>query len=43
MTRALHDLRASQVQEALGPNSVLVQPVGAIEQHGPHLPSRPTT
>lgn len=38
MTRALHDLRASQVQAALGPNSVLLQPIGAIEQHGPHLP-----
>ncbi|MFT4035946.1 MAG: creatininase family protein [Patulibacter sp.] len=38
MTRRLHELRAPQVAGALGPNSVLVQPVGAIEQHGPHLP-----
>ena len=38
MTRRLHELRAPEVGSALGPNSVLVQPVGAIEQHGPHLP-----
>jgi len=24
--------------EALGPRSIVVQPLGAIEQHGPHLP-----
>ncbi|MEH3054318.1 MAG: creatininase family protein [Patulibacter minatonensis] len=38
MTRALHHLRSSELASRLGPNSVLVQPVGAIEQHGPHLP-----
>jgi creatinine amidohydrolase len=36
--RHLADLRAPEVTSALGPGSVLVQPVGAIEQHGPHLP-----
>lgn len=36
--RRLHELRGPDVVRALGPHSVLVQPVGAIEQHGPHLP-----
>ncbi len=36
--RRLADLRASELPDAIGPGSVLVQPVGAIEQHGPHLP-----
>ena len=38
MTRRLADLRAPEVADALTPSSVLLQPVGAIEQHGPHLP-----
>jgi creatinine amidohydrolase len=38
MTRRLADLRAPEVATALGPGSVLIQPVGAVEQHGPHLP-----
>jgi creatinine amidohydrolase len=38
VSRWLHELRGPDVLGALGPNSVLVQPVGAIEQHGPHLP-----
>jgi creatinine amidohydrolase len=37
-TRRLADLRAPEVARALSPSSVLIQPVGAIEQHGPHLP-----
>lgn len=37
-TRRLADLRASEVQTTLTERSVLIQPVGAIEQHGPHLP-----
>jgi creatinine amidohydrolase len=37
-TRHLADLRAPQVGELLSERSVLIQPVGAIEQHGPHLP-----
>ena len=27
-----------QLAERIGPSSVLLQPLGAIEQHGPHLP-----
>jgi creatinine amidohydrolase len=38
MTRRFADLRAPQVASALSPRSVLIQPVGAVEQHGPHLP-----
>ena len=37
-TRNLGDLRAPQIAELLTPASVIVQPLGAIEQHGPHLP-----
>jgi creatinine amidohydrolase len=36
--RQLAELRAPQVAALLTERSVLVQPVGAIEQHGPHLP-----
>jgi creatinine amidohydrolase len=36
--RHLADLRAPEIASALSPSSVLIQPVGAIEQHGPHLP-----
>jgi creatinine amidohydrolase len=36
--RRFADLRAPEVLERLTPSSVLVQPVGSIEQHGPHLP-----
>src|SRR5436305_1854151 len=38
MTRRFADLRAPQVASALSARSVLIQPVGAVEQHGPHLP-----
>jgi creatinine amidohydrolase len=38
MSRALMDLRAPEVATRLSSSSVLIQPVGAIEQHGPHLP-----
>jgi creatinine amidohydrolase len=38
MSRALIDLRAPEVAARLTPESVLIQPVGAVEQHGPHLP-----
>ncbi|HWL44609.1 MAG TPA: creatininase family protein [Ilumatobacter sp.] len=37
-TRQLADLRAPQVAAALSPASIVVQPLGAVEQHGPHLP-----
>ena len=36
--RSLAHLRAPAVAERLGARSLLVQPLGAIEQHGPHLP-----
>lgn len=36
--RLLAELRLPQVREVIGGGSILVQPVGAIEQHGPHLP-----
>ena len=32
------DLRASEVPRRLSESSALVQPIAAIEQHGPHLP-----
>ncbi|WP_369130781.1 creatininase family protein [Modestobacter roseus] len=36
--RLLTELSAPALHDRLGPDSVLVLPVGAIEQHGPHLP-----
>ena len=36
--RHFADLRAPEVAARIGPDSVLIQPLGAIEQHGPHLP-----
>lgn len=38
MSRHLADLRAPQVAELITAHSIFVQPLGAIEQHGPHLP-----
>ncbi len=37
-SRRLADLRAPEIGALLTESSVLIQPVGAIEQHGPHLP-----
>ena len=37
-SRSLVELRAPEVVERLGPRSIIVQPLGAVEQHGPHLP-----
>ena len=37
-SRRLGDLRAPDIGELIGPRTVIVQPLGAIEQHGPHLP-----
>ena len=36
--RRLADLRASEIRSAVGPGSILLLPLGAVEQHGPHLP-----
>ncbi len=36
--RDFASLRAPQVSEMVSNEAILVQPVGAIEQHGPHLP-----
>lgn len=36
--RQLADLRGPQVADRITEASILIQPVGAIEQHGPHLP-----
>ena len=38
MTRRLAELRAPQVTRQLSAGSIVLQPLGAIEQHGPHLP-----
>lgn len=37
-TRHLAELRGPEVDACIGPSSIIVQPLGAIEQHGPHLP-----
>jgi creatinine amidohydrolase len=36
--RRLGELRASDFDDHVGPESILILPVGAVEQHGPHLP-----
>lgn len=37
-SRTLENLSGPQIAERIGPTAVLVLPIGAIEQHGPHLP-----
>lgn len=37
-SRHLADLRAPELSSALTKDSIIVLPLGAIEQHGPHLP-----
>ena len=39
-SRDLSALRAPELPSALTKNSIIVLPLGAIEQHGPHLPLR---
>ena len=36
--RHLADLSGPEVERRLTENSIIVQPLGAVEQHGPHLP-----
>ncbi|MCY4102609.1 MAG: creatininase family protein [bacterium] len=36
--RRLENLTAPEIAERIGAGSVLVWPIGAVEQHGPHLP-----
>jgi creatinine amidohydrolase len=36
--RRLAELRAPQIAERLSTGSVVIQPIAAVEQHGPHLP-----
>jgi creatinine amidohydrolase len=38
MSRKYEDLSGPQVADAISPSSVLLLPIGAVEQHGPHLP-----
>lgn len=38
MTRQLAELRAPDIERLISPASIFLQPLGAIEQHGPHLP-----
>ncbi|MEP1125753.1 MAG: creatininase family protein [Ilumatobacter sp.] len=37
-SRRLDELRAPQLDSLLSDRSILIQPLGAVEQHGPHLP-----
>jgi creatinine amidohydrolase len=36
--RNFAELRGPEIPDRVGPDSIIVQPLGAIEQHGPHLP-----
>lgn len=38
VSRQLTDLRAPDIERLITPSSILVQPLGAVEQHGAHLP-----
>lgn len=38
VSRRLDRLRAPQLDDLLSDRSILIQPLGAVEQHGPHLP-----
>ncbi|WP_040496031.1 creatininase family protein [Ilumatobacter nonamiensis] len=37
-SRRLDELRAPDIERLISERSIFVQPLGAIEQHGPHLP-----
>ena len=36
--RRFAELRTAEIAHCLRPSSVLIQPIAAVEQHGPHLP-----
>ncbi len=38
MSRRYEDLSGPEIADRIGPSSVLLLPIGAVEQHGPHLP-----
>ena len=38
VSRRLDELRAPDIARLLNERTILVQPLGAVEQHGPHLP-----
>lgn len=38
MSRRLEDLSGPEISERITDSSIIVQPIGAVEQHGPHLP-----
>lgn len=38
MPGRLHELSGPEIQARISPSSIVMVPVGAIEQHGPHLP-----
>ena len=38
MTRLLENLSGPEIDEHITESSVIIQPIGAVEQHGPHLP-----
>lgn len=38
MTRRYEDLTGPDIAEVISPSTILLLPVGATEQHGPHLP-----
>lgn len=38
MSRRYEDLSGPAIAESVGPDSILLLPIGAVEQHGPHLP-----
>jgi len=38
MSRRYEDLSGPEIAERVSPDSILLLPIGAVEQHGPHLP-----
>ena len=38
MSRLLESLTGPEARDAISPSSILLLPIGAVEQHGPHLP-----